>query len=415
MAPYPVIKAVLDPASISVPCSLDSQSPKEWYRQVTTPQPSKTADKKLAAIQSERQRYQRRSQFPPKSESKITKKKAASATVSTQLLSQKVIVGRADCQRTDPKVKEKQRRKRLVQAWAGNWERKSSDPGRKEPPAKIARQFLESILADSVAPPQRPEKIKELIANGIANRATPIIANWICPRGTDLSFDEETERVYRRYTTTEPEEGFETDYQILPRMSLERKLCRKLSRFGTNAIYVKFVADDNPFCLYPACLRIDGVTETISAIRNYSQYCQTRFDELIRNGFLLVTTWSECLGPELFEEYLDTFETTSIESLVPYIPQDSLSDMLNVLTDHTKPDPSVMPYFERFAKDCIRYFAVEGLFLYKLFGDEVILAWNDSTRIASTIDGLRVKEGLPPLPKFYVLHEQRDGKIVNNY
>ena len=278
-----------------------------------------------------------------------------------------------------------------------------------------AEKFMQSIRADSIMAMERPERIKELIFQGSLGIKIPIFTNWICPRGTNLAPDEATQKLFRRYTQTEPKDGFETDYQILPRIELEKSLCKKLERFSTNASYLKIVADDNPYCLYPACLRIDGEEKTMDAIENYSKYCQTRFDESINQGKVEVQTWSEILGTELFKKYLECYEQTKLEDLLPFLPKNIVDLEMDILTDHTKPSQNAQKYFETFAIDCARYFAVEGLFLSEIFRDDVIVAWNDSTRLTRTIDALRLKNGLPALPKIYVLHEKRDGKIVNDF
>ena len=153
----------------------------------------------------------------------------------------------------------------------------------------------------------------------------------------------------------------------------------------------------------------------MNAIANYSSYVQTRLDSLTGKGNIWVLPWSELLGPKLFDDYLETFEGIKIEDLLPYLPKDIIETEIDILTDHTKPDPILLPRFRRFAEDCVRYFAVEGLFLDKLFGDEVIVAWNDSTRISATIDPLRKINGLAPLPKIFVLHNKKDGELTDNY
>lgn len=278
-----------------------------------------------------------------------------------------------------------------------------------------ADRFMEGVKANSVVSTERPNRIRQLIFEGSLGVKVPIIANWICPRGTPLIPDEETNRLYRRYTSISPEEGFATDYQILPRIELEKKLCRNLERFSTGAMYLKIVADNNPACLYPACFRIDGEGTTMDSISKYAKYCQNQFDTLIPRGEINVETWSALLGKNLFREYLKEYENISLKDLMPFLPNNIVETEIDILTDHTKPDLEVLPYFKTFASDCIRYFAVEGLFLNKIFKDDVVLAWNDSTRITQTIDALRKKRGLPALPKIYVLHEKRNRKIKDDF
>ena len=314
--------------------------------------------------------------------------------------------------RVNPKPKVIQTERETIKTrLAKRWATKSTDIIEIDSDRKLASEkFIRSIGLLSVVPPERPQRIKELMAAG-----KPIVVNWICPMGTPLSWDSKTERLYRRYTQTTPEEGFNRDYQLLPRLSLENNLVRQLKHFNSTWTYLKIVADDNPFCLYPACLRIDGREATVNAIANYSSYVQTRLDSLTGKGNIWVLPWSELLGPKLFDDYLETYEGIKIEDLLPYLPKDIIETEIDILTDHTKPDPILLPRFRRFAEDCVRYFAVEGLFLDKLFGDEVIVAWNDSTRISATIDPLRKINGLAPLPKIFVLHNKKDGELTDNY
>lgn len=400
LSPASVVKYLASSGSIATPTNLDSQDSCEWYQEIRKPKPSKAADKIRSEIWREGQRYERRFQFPSSPIPKTTSRKADARIVSQQLEGVN-FKPRTQSNAKQP-IAQKESTKECFQP--ENQEAKEKTEG-----------FMESIRANSVVPIERPGRVQELIYQGTSGSKTPIITNWICPRGTDLDFDQETKKVYRLYTLTDPQQGFETDYQILPRLNLERNLCRQLERFQTNALYVKIVANDNPYCLYPACLRIDGEIPTMAAISKYTQYCQSRFDKLIERGSILVTTWSQVLGPRLFAEYLKVYEETALADLMPHLPANIVNIMIDILTDHTKPDPKLMPYFETFATSCIRYFAVEGLFLYKIFGDDVILAWNDSTRIANAIDALRLKNGLPPLPKIYVLHEKRKGKIIDNF
>ncbi len=274
---------------------------------------------------------------------------------------------------------------------------------------------MKSISDNSVMSMERPRKIMDLANEAVLNNSDLIILNWICPRGTDLQYDEETKKVYRRFTLTDPQEGFDTDYQILPRIKLEEELVRRFRRFNIPATYYKAVADDNPPCLYPASLRIDGFTETMNTISRYSDYAQGRFDELLGKDAVWVLPWSNILGTEVFEESIKLFNETDIQTLLEVLPKDTFKIVRESLIEHTKPDENASLGFDRFAEDVIKYFAIEGYYLYKKWGDNVVLAWNDSTRKTKIIDSLRIVNGIPPLPKIFVLHEKKSGKILNDY
>ena len=236
---------------------------------------------------------------------------------------------------------------------------------------KSTNALMDSIEKTSVVPWERPARIRQLFFEGFLNINTPIVINWICPRGTSLRYDPETERLYRLYTQTDPKDGFDSDYQFTqPKMILERKLARNVGgRLDKpSAIYLKIMADDNPYCLYPACLRIDGEKETMQAIAKYTNYSEQRFIKEMWPGAILVDTWSNLLGPEIFSKYLKIYEQTKIEDLLPYLPSNIIDIMTNILVDHTNPDPNLpLIAFRQFAIDCIRYFAVEGYFLDLIF------------------------------------------------
>lgn len=276
-------------------------------------------------------------------------------------------------------------------------------------------RFIKSISDNSVMSMERPKRIKELANEAVLNNSELKILNWICPRGTDLEYDNETKKVYRRFTETNPKDGFDTDYQILPRIKLEEELVRRFRRFSIPAVYYKAVADDNPPCLYPASLRIDGKSETMNAIGRYSNYAQNRFDDLLGKDAVWVLPWSDILGKEMFEESIRLFNEIKVQDLLAVLPKGSFELVKDSLIEHTKPDENAMKGFDRFAEDVTKYFAIEGYFLYEKWGDNVVLAWNDSTRKTKIIDSLRIIKGIPTLPKFFALHEKNGNKIANDY
>lgn len=321
----------------------------------------------------------------------------------------------------DEEAENQKRRQNTKERLAFRWQSTPSPRNTLNDTEPITTRFrvdnlIQTLRTNSVAPIERPRKIKDLTKKALISGQSVVIANWICPRGTSLKFDPETRKLYRSYINVNPEEGFDTDYQLQPdKLSLERRMLRTLEMHNIPFLYLKIVADDNPYCLYPACLRIDGEEATMQTITDYSDYCQRRLTKELDSEDVLVMTWSALLGPELFKKYLDDFEKLKYQDISSYLPPDIISTEMNVLTDHTQPDPSTAPAWSKFTEDCIKYFALEGDYMNQIFGDDVILAWNDSTRIASTIDPIRKAKGLKNLPKIFVLHEQRNGKIIDNF
>jgi hypothetical protein len=279
-----------------------------------------------------------------------------------------------------------------------------------------ASSFMSFVDSASVMSPQRPGRIKELVAQAASGTEEVFFVNWICPPGTPLEFDEETGKLYRLFSSLNPETGFEKDYRLSPRIDLEKRLVEQIEKLGTEkATYIKSIADDNPYCLYPACIRLEGEAETLNAIEGYSEYVQGKLDTLIGEDSVWVMRWSELLGPELFQEFLERFRNTSFEDLEPYLPPSVLETELDVLFKHTNPDPKLLPIFRQFAKDVIAQYNIEMDILYDAFGDNVVLAWNESTRRGSMLDALRKLKGRPPIPKVYVLHRKENEEIVNNF
>lgn len=254
-------------------------------------------------------------------------------------------------------------KKRLASRWALRDSKNLCVTEKNERVELNTEKFMQSIQARSVVSPERPKRIRELLSG----QDTPLLFNWVCPPGTPLTYDPETEKLFRLYSQIDPEGGFKNDYRLYPRLNLEKDLVGLLNRFDMPLMYIKSVADNNPYCLYPACLRIDGPEKTATCIKKYTQFVQKQLDAQIG-------------------------------------PVGSIWVMKRL-----------KPLLQKFAGNVIRQYAVEGYFLYEAFGDNVILAWNESTRRSSIIDSLRKARGIPPLPKIYVLHEKRDGKIIDNF
>lgn len=287
-----------------------------------------------------------------------------------------------------------------------------SDKQRAEVASSQFAQFIESA---AVAPAQRPGFIKELVFDSVVTGKSLTIVNWICPPGTSLEYDKVSDRLYRRYVGVDQLEGFKRDYRLLSRIPLERRLIQVLEKFAIPYVYFKLVANDNPYCLYPTCLEVDGEQATLNSIQQFTNYAQLQIEQLVGEGKIYVTTMSDFLGAQLFSELLKTFRSTTLEQLVPFLPREAMEVELDVLTKHAKIDPQLISKLPHLAADVVRQYAVEGYYLEKVFGDCVILAWNESTRRGGIIDPLRKARGIQPLPKIYVLHEKRNGQVVDNF
>lgn len=310
-------------------------------------------------------------------------------------------------------------KKRLSQTWQGKTvveDVNLVDREKKEKATSRTNSFMSFLESESVMSPQRPARIKELLMQASTNTGEAIFINWVCPPGTPLEYDEETGKLYRLFSGTDPKQGFEKDYRLYPRIDLERRFVGQIDKLGTQkAAYIKNVADDNPYCLYPACIRIEGEEETLSSIGEYSEYVQGQLDSLVGDDKIWVMRWSELLGPELFQESVARFKNTKYADLEPYLPPSVLDTEIDVLSKHTSPNPELLPVFRQFAKDVIVQYNVEMDMLYDAFGDNVVLAWNESTRRGAMIDALRKSKGRPPIPIIYVLHRRRNEEIVNNF
>lgn len=227
-----------------------------------------------------------------------------------------------------------------------------------------AKKFQEFVMQNSVAPPERPGRIKQLIRDQALKGEKAFILNWICPPGSPLQLDSTSGKLYRQFNRLDFDMCFQNDYRLYPRLWLERDLCQAIAETGSGFEYVKAVADDNPFCLYSPSVKIDGVATTMSNISAYTQYASTELD---------------------------------------------------VIAKHTQLPDELKPFLRPLAEDVIRQYAVEGYILYEAFKDNVVLAWNESTRRSAIIDSLRKAKGIPPLPKIYVLHEKKEGSIINDF
>ena len=367
-------------------------------------QPSKERDKITSRIESEGQRYQRRFQFPRERRSvRTTSQKAERRCIGYQV--QRTRIGLLPITKVDSAETER----------FEPGDTMYFSKGAREDAQRAALLAVDTLGNKSVAPLERPGRIKELVYNAVLKGTPVTLINWICPPGSPLSYDANSNSLYRRFNQIDNQKGFEADYRLYPRLSLEQTLVRTFQRTKAPFDYIKFVADDNPFCLYQAGLERDGEVATLSNIEGYTDYVQNQLDQLINPQSIFVTRWSDFMGSQMFKEFLYLYNSTSINDLRPYLPEDVIETELDVIEKHTNLDPALKTYLEPFVQKVIRQYAVEGYFLYRLFGDTVVLAWNESTNRTAIIDSLRKARGIPPLPKIFVLHEKREGIIKDNF
>jgi hypothetical protein len=421
LPPISVLLYLISQESIALPVGFDSKNPSSWLDKIRTPKPSKTRDRLLAEIRNEGQRYQRRPQFPNSSVSKTTIRRADNLAVKRQMervkfrLKTREEISKA--RRLEEKINRVKRKKEFAIRWISKARGPQEVTSRQElrVAEKRASKLLDILRSSSVMPLQGPQKIKELTTQAALTGDPIIVINWICPAGTPLEIAPDRSGLFRSYSGIDPEEGLEKDYRLIPRLNLERKLVKAFERAQIPLWYIKLVADDNPYCLYPYSLIKDGERETMEAITKYARYTQARLDREIGNEKITVWTVSEFLGQERFRELIELFKSTSINDLLPFLPLDILDIEKDVIARHTNIDPGLLPYLDSFVEAVARQYAVEGLVIRKMLGDNVIIAWNESTRRSSTIDGGVKSEGFKPFPKIFVLHEKLNGKIKNNF
>ncbi len=413
LPPMPVIKYLISPDSIASPIGLVNQDPRKWLKEVQTPSPSKRRDKIISGIQKERQRFQRRPQFPNSSVPKTTRRKADNLTAKYQMERVRFRL------KSDEEVSEqksqgrKKARDEMKRKFEIRWMSKARGPqikatrqGMKEAGEKSSK-LLDILSSSSVMSPQRPSKIKELATQAVLTRDPFIVINWICPASTPRKLAPDASGIWRSYLGINQKAGFEKDYLLLPRLNLEKKLIRAFERTGVPFLYLKLVADDNPYCLYPYCLKKDGEQKTMEEIASYARYVQERLNRELGKGKIIVWTVSEFLGKERFRRLIRLFDDISIEELLPFLPQNIVDTEMEIITKSSTFGPELQPFLESFSKLYIRQYAAEGLIIREMLGDNVIIAWNESTRRNSTIDAGLKSKGFDPFPKIYVLYNER--------
>lgn len=376
-----------------------------------------------ATVWGETQRYQRRFQFPANSakgqltrnkiDGLFKKEKAKRARIAFQPLEPDVP------QPTSTKPLTIAEQLKLAARFTNRGDRVIDKSTRRETQVKITRfnRFIDERQGEGAAPPSQRTRIKLLLMDAASDGESVTIINWICPPGTPLKLDSESGTLYRSFVGIDPEQGFNSDYRLADRLDRERALVKALDDSGAPYRYVKLVADDNAFCLYPAGLRVDGVQPTMDAVADFAAYAQRRLDTEIGPDKIEVMTVSQALGPQRFAQLVNTYQNTSIDDLLPFLPPNTIEIGLDVVNKHTKVDLELLPYFRQFVEDGIRQYGVEGsaTFLDQVFGPRIILAWNESTRRTAIIDSLRKAQGFDPLPKIFTLYNKVNGQIDKNY
>lgn len=407
LPPIAVLNSLLKVESIAEPTTFNGQDSRKWLDEVKTPKSSKVTDKVRAKIQAETQRYNRRFQFPNPPIPKTTRRRAESQIINWQLGQQRIRL------KSDKNSKDEFGSIQTEQEISGEYREFSRKD--LEVAASKAKRLIEILKASSVVPLERPKGIKEIFIKSALNNEPVIVLNWICPAGTPLEVAPNGSGLFRSYLKVNPELGLDKDYRLIPRLDLERKLIKAFERCEIPLWYIKLVADDNPYCLYPYSLEKDGESSTMRAHAEYARYTQFRLDQEIGEGKITVLTVSEFLGPERFRKLLRLFESTPINSLLPFLPENILEIEKDVISKHTNLSPSLLEQLDGFVEKVIRQYGCEGLMFYEMFGDKVIVAWNESTRRAPTIDAGRKSQRLPPFPKFFVLHRKRGNLIEDNF
>lgn len=398
-----------------VVASIDLDDPKK----VKVAQRGKQYDQAASKIWSETQRYERRFQFqPPKAKGRPTKRRIEALVVDRQIRKAKVVFVDPSDITPAPSSEEIRRREITDQfryqnkAQDSTWKSKQE---RQEAEGKT-RDFMNFIKRFSVASMQRPDKIRELVFKA-ALLGEPInFINWICPPGTPLQYNQQDDSLYRQFTGRQPEEGFDTDYRLKPRLALEKRLVTTLNQLKIPYNYYKIVADDNPYCLYPTSIRLDGEQPTREAICRFAEYAQRRLDEEIGEGNIQVVTMSQLTGENGFAELIRTYNQTSFEQIQPKLLPNTMDKELGILESHTNLSPELLKYLPEMAQRVIRQYGVEGLLLDKFFDGKLIYLWNESTERPIIIDALRMVLGaFDKSPMAFVLHEKRGDQIKDNY
>lgn len=402
LPPTVVVNYLLLPGAIVFPEGLVGQTLKDWQREQKIPQSSKMANRIRAQIWNESQRYERKFQFPSGNTPKTTERKARARIIDYQLNNVRLAL-KAE---SDETPKNSKREKVYYPRYLS-----------KE--LSLAEQRVQELLTElnknSVMSMQRLGRIKELLLQGALLGEPFLLVNWICPAGTPLALAPDNSGLFRSYVRIDPEEALKKDYRLVPRLDQERILVDSFEKAAIPLFYLKLVADDNAYCLYPFSIDKDGEQPTKDAMKNYSCCAQNLMDREIGKDRVTVLTVSDFLGPEGFERLIRLFRDTRIEELLPFLPKDIFPIEKDVITKHTKLSADLLPYLDRFVEAVIRQYAVEGLIIAETLSDNVVVAWNESTRRFATIDAGRKAQDLPAFPKIFVLYEKRDGQIINNY
>ena len=278
-----------------------------------------------------------------------------------------------------------------------------------------AERLMEIWNGRSVMSFERPRRIKQIIENSMMTRQPINIVNWICPAGTTLYFSPQGD-TYQTYVGVSMEGAFINDHRLYPRLDLEKDLVKSFGKVTSlpKPTYFKIMADDNPLCLSPYGVQLYGKRPTMESIANYAGFVQDQLNILVGQNEIRVSTFSSLLGPKMFRRFVATFKNLSYEDIAPYLPKDVIENELRIAEKHMKVGPEILLKLDGYIKKVLRQYAVEGLYMYKIFGDNLIMAWNESTTRSQTMDSLRKKMGIPTIPKIFVLHRKEKNEIQDN-
>lgn len=278
-----------------------------------------------------------------------------------------------------------------------------------------AERLMEIWKGRSVMPFERPRRIQQIIENSMMTRQSINIVNWICPAGTPLNFSPQGD-TYQRYVGVSMEVAFKKDHRLYPKLDLEKDLVKSFGQITSlpKPKYLKIMADDNPLCLSPYGIQLDGKKPTMESVAKYANFVQQELDTLVGQDMISVSTFSNLLGPKMFRRFVATFKSLSYNDIATYLPKDAIENELRIAEKHMKVGPEILLKLDGYVKKVLRQYAVEGLYMYKIFGDNLIMAWNESTTRSQTMDSLRKKMGIPTIPKIFVLHRKEKNEIQDN-
>jgi hypothetical protein len=256
--------------------------------------------------------------------------------------------------------------------------------------------------------PENPRRIRELISRG-----QPItFFNWICPPRTPVWIpDPPTPLVACRFLGPR-DEGFEESEPCRRLVDTEnetRVFLKMARKCGVNFRYLKVFADDNPHCLYPSTLEIQGEKEIEEIFLEFFIWYQDRVDSLFGKG-IEVVSWGEISAP--YRKLYDDIFNRPFDDISPMLPKGIVEEEQRILMEHCGFQASWRFQIKDFTERVIRSYAAEGVVLNALEKDWImpnqILLCDESTRVfPAQIEAGRKLKGIDRLPKIFVLYPRR--------